>query len=419
MSELDLQAQRDFAVEVVETLREAGFLAYWAGGCVRDRLLQIVPKDYDVATNARPEEIRRVFGRRRTLAIGAAFGVITVLGSKPTGQIDVATFREDADYSDGRHPDSVSFSTPQHDAQRRDFTINGLFYDPVEDRVIDYVGGRDDLRLRRIRAIGDPRQRFTEDKLRMLRAIRFAATLDFAIEPATMAAIRQMAGELVVVSAERVSQEMTRMLVDPNRARAIQLLRESSLLDVVLPELAPWDSDKGDSAAWQTTIAVLDSLENPSPAMALAALLHCADGDDLADAVARRWRWSNREREKTVWLLANYRSILDGADLAWPRLQRLLVADARDELLELAAVVGGGRHAGVQHARQKLELPPDQLDPEPLLSGQDLIAHGLKPGKAFRRLLEEVRDAQLDGEVSSREEALALVDRLQADKPVE
>src|SRR5262245_26238906 len=186
----DPARQHAFALEIAQKLRGAGFEALWAGGCVRDELLGLVPKDYDVATSATPDQIRSVFGHRRTLPIGAAFGVITVLGPRAAGQIEVATFRTDAQYSDGRHPDSVSFTTAEHDAQRRDFTINGLFFDPVASRVVDYVGGQDDLNRRILRAIGDPRLRLSEDKLRMLRAVRFAAAFQFTIEPATLRAIQ-------------------------------------------------------------------------------------------------------------------------------------------------------------------------------------------------------------------------------------
>ena len=205
MSVVIPQKQRDFAEEVVRKLQSAQFQAYWAGGCVRDQLLGRVPKDYDVATNAQPEQIREVFGRRRTLAIGAAFGVITVLGPKPAGQVDVATFRRDAHYSDGRHPDSVTFSSAEEDASRRDFTVKGLFFDPLSETVIDYVGGQEDLRGRVVRAIGDPQARLAEDKLRMLRAVRFAAVLDFQLDRATLEAITAMADQLPAVSPERIA----------------------------------------------------------------------------------------------------------------------------------------------------------------------------------------------------------------------
>src|SRR5262245_28659892 len=230
------QLARDFAVEVVRRLREAGHQALWAGGCVRDQLMDQTPKDYDVATDAVPDRIREIFGKRRTLPIGAAFGVITALGPKGAGQIDVATFRRDAAYSDGRHPDAVTFSDAEHDAQRRDFTINGLFYDPLTDQVIDFVGGQEDLKRRVIRAIGDPLARIAEDKLRMLRAVRFAARFDFAIDERTLAAIQQQAHELVIVSAERVAAELRLIFTHGSRGRGLELLAETDLLDVILPE---------------------------------------------------------------------------------------------------------------------------------------------------------------------------------------
>src|SRR6478609_9961704 len=222
--------EREFAIDVVRRLRAAGFEALWAGGCVRDELLGLPPRDYDVATSAKPDQIRDLFGHRRTLPIGASFGVITVLGPRAAGQIEVATFRTDATYSDGRHPDSVTFTTAEHDAQRRDFTINGLFYDPVAKQVVDYVGGQQDLKDHILRAIGDPRLRLSEDKLRMLRAVRFAAAFNFTVDPDTLLAIQKLAPEINSVSAERVGSEIRRMLVDPNRAIALSLLGETNLL---------------------------------------------------------------------------------------------------------------------------------------------------------------------------------------------
>ena len=254
MSVVDSKAARRFAKNVVEKLRAAGYEALWAGGCVRDQLLEREPKDYDVATSATPEQVRDVFGRRRTLAIGAAFGVITVPGKGNEGQVEVATFRQDATYSDGRHPDSVKFSSAKEDAQRRDFTINGLFFDPLEDRVIDYVGGQDDLSKKVVRAIGDPDQRIGEDKLRMLRAVRFAATYDFELDAGTASAIRQRASEMTVVSAERIAEELRRMLSHPDRARAVSLLEAVDLLGVILPEAnlrQPADAGEGADTPWQ------------------------------------------------------------------------------------------------------------------------------------------------------------------------
>ena len=236
MADVHSDKQRRFALEVVEKLRGEGFIAYWAGGCVRDQFLGRTPGDYDVATNAKPDEIRRVFSHRRTLAIGAAYGVIAVLGPPAAGQVEVTTFRSDADYRDGRHPERVVFSSPEEDAQRRDFTINGMFYDPTAEQVIDYVGGKDDIERRIIRAIGEPKARIAEDKLRMLRGVRFAARFDFELDPATAAAIREMATELTVVSAERIAAEMEAMLLDKHRSRAMRLLMETGLLEEIQEE---------------------------------------------------------------------------------------------------------------------------------------------------------------------------------------
>src|SRR5262245_31192301 len=234
----DSQRQREFALEIAQKLRTAGFEALWAGGCVRDQLLGITPKDSDVATSAKPDEIRDLFGRRRTLPIGASFGVIMVLGPRDAGQIEVATFRTDAAYSDGRHPDSVTFTTAEQDAQRRDFTINGIFFDPVASEVVDFVGGQNDLERRVIRAIGAPRLRLNEDKLRMLRAVPFAAAFEFTIDAETLRAIQEMAAEIHLVSAERIGMEIRRMLLDSHRAVALSLLRDTGLLPQVLPEVA-------------------------------------------------------------------------------------------------------------------------------------------------------------------------------------
>ena len=231
---------REFAVEIVRKLRAAGHTALLAGGCVRDLLLGREPKDFDVATTARPEQVRDLFGHRRTLAVGASFGVIVVVPPRGSeaGQVEVATFRTEGPYQDGRRPESVAFCTPEEDAQRRDFTINGMFYDPVEARVLDFVGGEADLAARVLRAIGDPHARMREDKLRMLRAVRFAATLDFMLDEVTAAAVREMAHEIVVVSHERIAQELRRMLVDTHRRRAVELCDSVGLLSVILPEVA-------------------------------------------------------------------------------------------------------------------------------------------------------------------------------------
>jgi tRNA nucleotidyltransferase/poly(A) polymerase len=394
-------------MEIVAKLRAAGFEAYWAGGCVRDEILGRSPKDYDVATGATPEEIRRLFGFSRTLAIGAAFGVITVLGPRGAGQVEVTTFRRDARYSDGRHPDAVVFSSAEEDASRRDFTINGLFFDPLENRVIDYVGGQEDLKRGLVRAIGQPEERFTEDKLRMLRAVRFAATFQFAVEESTQAAIRRMADEIRVVSPERIAMEMRRMLVDEHRGQAVRLLVATGLRAVVLPEIEAGD-------ALERRLAVIERLAEPEFPLALAGLL-AETGEETAEAVGRRWRLSNRETERAVWLVA-HRDVLRGAAARpWSSVQRVLAHEGAADLvalLEATLRAGGEPLDEVNWCRQMLARPREELDPPPLLTGDDLRLHGVRMGPIYRVLLEKLRDAQLDGQVRSRAEALALVDAL-------
>jgi poly(A) polymerase len=407
---LDADRQRWFAIEVVKQLRAHSQESFWAGGCVRDELMGRTPKDYDVATSARPDEIRQIFGKRRTLAIGAAFGVITVLGPSGAGQIEVATFREDVSYSDGRRPDEVRFSSPQQDALRRDFTINGMFYDPVSEQVIDLVGGREDLERRLIRAIGEPRERFTEDKLRMLRAVRFAAAFDFALEERTEAAVREMADQLTVVSAERIAAEMRSMLLDAGRARAVELLRQTRLLRQVLPDGAEPCDDRYE--AWQQRSSFLDALEAPTFPQALAVLLGWPQDCKLAAAVGERWRLSKREVDRTSWLLRYGTALDDAPGRPWPQLQPVLVHEGIGELVGLyqtAVRLGLANRSDIDYCRQKLALPRHELDPPPLVTGDDLIALGVPKGKAYAVLLKAAREAQLAGEIQSREAARAYV----------
>jgi tRNA nucleotidyltransferase/poly(A) polymerase len=417
---VDPHKQRAFAVDVVRKLREHSFEAYWAGGCVRDQLLGHIPKDYDVATAARPDDVRAVFGRRRTVAVGEAFGVVCVVGPRAAGQVEVATFRQDAAYSDGRHPDSVQFSTPRADAERRDFTVNGMFFDPLEDRVIDFVGGQDDLVRRVIRAIGDPQARFSEDKLRLLRAARFAAAFEFTIDPVTRDALEAMASQVTVVSIERIAAEMRLMLVHQGRVRAVHLLHETALLAAVLPELNVIDAPEALTAtgrgaldAWVTTLEMLSVLEEPSFPLALAVLLHAFVDATGAAAVCRRWKLSNRDTDRTRWLVAKQNVLIDAQHAAWPKLQRILTADGIDELLAMhaaEAAATGRDTAHLDSCRGRLALPPEELNPPPLITGDDLVAHGVPRGKLYQRLLDAVRDAQLDKRVTTKDGALQLVD---------
>jgi len=419
----DPEQSRRFAIRVVEKLRDAGFQAYWAGGCVRDQLLGRTPKDYDVATNAAPAEIREVFGRRRTLAIGEAFGVIVVLGPKAAGQIEVATFRRDAQYSDGRHPDAVTFCSAEEDAKRRDFTINGLFYDPINDRVIDYVNGQRDIQRRLLRAIGDPFDRIAEDKLRMLRAVRMAATFDFALDASTLAAVQQKSPEITVVSAERITAELRQMLVHQNRCRAVDLLAESRLLTQILPELrgiAPEGGSPTANPPWQRTQRVLAHLDRATFPMAFATLVRefaCPADRRVPEvqAIGKRLRLTNKEERDTEFLLVHEQAVRSASRIPWPQLQRILVQEGASDLLSyshaVAEAIGEGGQ-DIDYCRDKLALPKEELDPLPLINGDDLKEAGLPPGPAYKQIIEAVRDAQLEGRVGTKEQALDLAREL-------
>lgn len=406
---IDPVAARNFAVEVVHRLRDCGYEALWAGGCVRDELLGGHPKDYDVATSALPQQVREVFGQRRTLALGAAFGVISVLGPKEAGQVEVATFRRDAGYTDGRRPDHVTFSIAEEDAQRRDFTINGLFYDPLSGRVIDYVGGVDDLRARVVRAIRNPHERFAEDKLRMLRAVRFTATFGFELEAQTLAAIKTHAREVVVVSAERIAAEMRRMLCHVQRSLAAKLLRDTGLLEVIWPESGSLSAEQ-----WRDTLLVLRHLDGPAFGTALAALVRgCVnEHPTIAIQLGERWRLSNEEIALIRFLLAHEKFALAAPASPWPQVQRMLIEPAATELVKYVQAIEHVEHGATPVAdfcRSKLALPREVLDPPPLVTGADLKALGLPPGPQFKPLLENVRDKQLEGQVTSKEDALAYI----------
>ncbi len=393
-------SQREFALEVVRQLRAAGHEALWAGGCVRDALLGVSPKDYDVATSALPEQVRTVFGRRRTLPLGAAFGVITVLGPKHAGQIEVATFRTERDYADGRRPDRVAFTTAEHDASRRDFTINGLFYDPVDELVVDYVDGQVDLRDKVIRAIGDPAQRFDEDKLRMLRAARFAAALGFRIEHNTAQAIVEHAKEITVVSAERIGSELRRMLLDAKRAMAVALLQELALLPVVLPELSDYLPD--DMSAFDNASK---RLCQPSLSVVLACLLHPHVEPIAIGRRAKALKFTRKESERAQWLSEHVSEIAGAASKPWSQVQPFLAHDGGAELVALYQALHGEDNDS-RFCRSKLALPVEELDPPPLLSGGDLVQQGHKPGPLFSSLLSRIRSAQLDGEIATPEQAI-------------
>lgn len=392
-----------FAIEVVERLRAAGHEALWAGGCVRDRLLGKTPKDYDVATSAPPEAVQDLFGRRRTVAVGVAFGVVTVLGPKGVSPIEVATFRSDGAYSDGRRPDAVRYSSAEEDAQRRDFTVNGLFYDPVTDRVVDYVGGQADLASKIVRAIGDPEARFAEDRLRMLRAVRFAASLAFEIDLPTADAVRRHAAAVVAVSPERIGAEMRRMLTERDPGRALRLLAELELLPQVLPPLAAAGTAASDDAACR-----LDRLGPSSAAAALACSLEKVATPLEVAALGRALRWTNKEIELASWLVERRDALDDALALPWSRIQPLLAAEGGPSLVALRRARLGDDPAQA-FCEERLKWPAERLDPPPLVVGADLVAAGTKPGPGFGDLLAKARAAQLDGLVSDKQAALRLL----------
>ena len=406
---MTVSRQRDFAVDVVRKLRAAGHVALFAGGCVRDLLLGRQSKDFDVATTAKPDEVRTIFGHRRTLAVGASFGVIVVVGPREVGHVEVATFRSDGNYADGRRPDSVEFCSPEEDAKRRDFTINGMFFDPIDERVLDYVGGEVDLAARIVRAIGDPHDRVREDKLRMLRAIRFTATLEFALDPATADAVQQMSSELIVVSAERIAQELKKMLIDVHRRRAIELAQEMRLLRIVIPELDPLQR----SSEWNETLRRLELLDHPGFELAFAAVLMSLAAKPTVNDICRRLKLSNDEIDRIVWLCAHQHDLDDASQLSLATLKKCLAHPFRKDLLGLIEADRKATSSSlepIEFCRAFLaETPPEEIDPPPFVTGDDLISMGYRPGPRFKQVLDTVRDAQLNLELRSRDEALVRV----------
>ena len=409
----DPQSLRDFATDVAARLRGAGFEALFAGGCVRDQLLGRAPKDYDVATSAKPEEVEATFSDAGTytVPVGAAFGVICIVDPKTKMQVEVATFRSDGAYLDGRRPVNVTFSNPQEDAYRRDFTINGLFFNPETEQIIDYVEGRKDLKNGVVRAIGDPAARFTEDKLRLLRAVRFTATLGFILDEQTESAIRQMPEALRLVSAERVTGELERMLLDPSRAAGLQMLHTLNLLAMLFPEAMQLP----DPAQFTELLEEEAQLADPSFPLALAPLLaRVTDADGTKD-LAQQWRLSTRQATRTAWLVKHRHALHDAAHQSWPRLQRILIHEGRDELigwLAAEAACGRAEPADLTYCRDRIAWPAEKLNPPPLLTGDDLVDAGFRPSKIFAELLETTRDAQLEGQITTRAEAIQYVKNL-------
>jgi len=431
------------AVAIVKRLRECGFEAYLAGGCVRDKLLGTEPKDFDIATSARAEQVQALFPR--TVPVGVQFGVVLVLMHNTP--VEVTTFRTDGIYLDGRHPVSVHFSNAREDARRRDFTINGMFYDPLSQQVLDYVDGQQDLKDGIIRAIGDPHQRFAEDRLRMIRAVRLAARLSFAIHPDTFAAIQRAATTVTEVAWERIGDEVVKILSEGSSTglttggakRAFALLSESGLLQAILPEVealkgveqSPDYHPEGD--VFTHTLLLLEKLDHPTETLALGALLHdvakplcqgyrgkritfyghCEKGAEMAVAICQRLKRSRATWERVAYLVKNHLRPLSAPDMRVSTLKRFLREDGIEELLELFrmdALSSSGYLQPYEFCRSKLkEFAREEIKPPPLLGGRDLIELGLTPGPRFREILSALEEAQLEGQLTSREEALAWV----------
>ncbi|MDO9230355.1 MAG: CCA tRNA nucleotidyltransferase [Syntrophales bacterium] len=429
----------DAAAEIVRRLREAGHEAFWVGGCVRDLIRGAAPEDYDIVTSARPEDVRGLFPR--TIPVGERFGICLVVeGGAP---YEVATFRTEADYDDGRRPSRIAFATAEEDVRRRDFTINGLLMDPETGRIIDHVGGLRDIEQRIIRTIGDPEERFAEDHLRMLRAIRFAATLGFSIEPMTFAAVRGRAAMIMRISAERIRDELSRLLTGGAARHGLELLSASGLLVEIIPEIhalqgveqPPVFHPEGD--VWEHTLRMVALLPRPDgmadPRLAWAVLLHDVGkaftrsedaagthfyghvqrGEEIAAAILRRLRFSREEMETILALIRGHMLFINVREMRPNRLKRLLRTPDFALHLELHRLDCLGSHGLLDHyafCKQKLgEYPEEELRPPRLLTGLDLIGMGFAPGPVFKEILRAVEDAQLGGEIAEAAEARDLV----------
>lgn len=427
------------AVSIVRRLAEAGHQAVFAGGCVRDHLMGKEPKDYDIATSARPEEVQRLFPK--TFAVGAHFGVILVREGEHS--FEIATFRNDGEYTDGRRPESVSFTTAEQDAHRRDFTVNGLFYDPIKDAVLDYVGGRDDLARQVLRAIGDPRKRFEEDQLRLMRAVRFATVLGFEIEPVTWAAMLEMAPKITSISAERIREELSRILLHPNRVRGFDLLVSSGLMASVLPEILvlqgceqpPQFHPEGD--VFVHTRIMLGLLpEQVSLSLVWSVLLHDIAkpatftrdpdgrirfnghdklGAEMSEEILRRLKYPNDVIETTVEAVANHMVFKDVQKMRISRLKRFMARPGFEDEMELHRVdcqSSNGFTDNYDFIREKQEEfghDPLPLIPKPLINGHELMSLGIPKGPQVGELLTAVQNLQLEGVLTSSEEAMAWV----------
>lgn len=425
------------AFKIAQTLHDKGHTAFFAGGCVRDFLRGEVPKDYDIATTAAPEKVEALFPK--TLAIGKQFGVILVVLEGES--FEVATFRKEGPYRDGRHPSEVAFTSPEEDAKRRDFTVNGLFYDPFSKQVIDYVHGREDISRHLIQAIGDPEARFEEDKLRLLRAVRFAANLNYEIEKKTWEALRRRVSEIHAVSPERIRDELIKIFTRPGAGRGLELLSSSGLLKEILPEIEtmkgveqpPEFHPEGD--VFIHTRMLLERLDRPSPVLAFAALLHDVGkpptfqiregrirfyehsrvGAGMSEKILKRLRFSNDEIEAVKTCVDNHMKFANVQEMREGKLKRFMSTSTFPTELELHRIDCQSCHGLLDNyyflQKKAEEFKKEELRPKPLLNGHDLQALGMKPGPAMKPLLEEAYELQLENRFEDKEKALEWAQR--------
>jgi poly(A) polymerase len=434
---MDLSGPKGKAARAIAgTLKDRGFVAYFAGGCVRDHLMAQTPRDFDIATTATPEQVEKIF--RRTIPVGRQFGVMIVIEKEMP--FEVATFRCEGGYQDGRHPSDVSFTQPEEDARRRDFTVNGMFYDPFEAKVIDFVGGAEDLPKKILRAIGDPAKRFGEDKLRLLRAIRFASTLGFEIEERTWKAILKKAPEIHVVSPERAREEIVKIFTRSGAARGMTLLSESGLMKALLPEVEAMrgveqpEKFHPEGDVFEHTRLLFEYLHPPvSTSLAFSALFHdvgkpktsairkgrltfyehSEEGVKIARQIMQRLRFSNEDIDNVCEFVGNHMKFMDVQKMRKGKLRQFISRPLFEEEMELHRVDCAASHGMLDNLaflKEKLkEYEHEELKPKPFVNGNDLIGMGMKPGPAMKPVLEEAYELQLEGTHKTREEALAWV----------
>jgi poly(A) polymerase len=419
---------------IVKKLKERGFTAYFVGGCVRDMLMGREPHEHDIATDASPEDVARVF--RHVIPVGKQFGVVLVVDGGQS--FHVATFRSDMEYRDGRKPTGVIFSSAREDVLRRDFTVNGLLYDPLESRLFDYVEGRRDIEKRMIRTIGEPAQRFEEDKLRLLRAVRFASTLGFTVESQTMRALKDRAGEITMVSRERIGEELVKIMIGPDAARGVELLDETGLLEIILPEVAAMKGVRQPAGChpegdvFKHTKQMLKELKGPSVVLAFAVLLHDVGkpgtfvvrerirfpghqsvGAAIARTICRRLRFPNHVMERIVACVENHMIFLDAKRMKESTIKRLIKRPTFYDELELHrldCLASDNDLSAWEFLKAKMdEYSKEELNPEPLLTGRDLLQRGYPEGPIIGRILHAVEEMQLENRLSTKEEALEWV----------